>query len=223
MTSPATDLEPVRLALQKMSRSSLLIIAERAVELMPPAQRKTLLGDFLDTHAITPATATTRSLLDEVRDFHARRLAGEYYEGFDVNSRNCTERSKGTDAFMATFDRLVAACIRDTEIGPRLPTLQAFDLLFDVLGHIDEGHDDVIFFADEGGSDEVGVNWRSAMVAYFRCLAETASAEEFALAVDEVITDFADHDRAHYLAEACRLASEAQRAAVGALPAARCR
>jgi len=29
---------------------------------------------------------------------------------------------------------------------------EAFDILFGLLRHIDEGHDDVIFFADEGRS-----------------------------------------------------------------------
>jgi hypothetical protein len=221
MTSRTTDLEQVRRALRTLSRGSLLIIAERAAELTPPTQMKMLLGGFIDIEALASATATARPLLDEVRDFHARSLAGEYYESFPVNARNCTEQSKGTDAFMATFDRLLVACIRDTDIGPRLPALQAFDLLFDLLRHIDEGHDDVIFFADEGGSYEVGVNWRSALPAYFQCLAENSSAERFAQAVDQVIADFADYDREHHLAEACRLANEVQRAAVRALAPAR--
>ena len=71
--------------------------------------------------------------------------------------------------------------------------------------------------ADEGGAYEVGINWRDALPAYFRCLAESSSAELFAQAVDRVILDFAEDDRAHFLAEACRLANKAQRAAVSAL------
>jgi len=35
------------------------------------------------------------------------------------------------------------------------------------------------------------VDWRTVFPAYFRCLAETASAEEFAQVVDQVIRDFA--------------------------------
>jgi hypothetical protein len=57
--------------------------------------------------------------------------------------------------------------------------------------------------------------------AYFRCLAETVSVEQFALNVDQAIVDFVDHDRAHYIAEAGRLASPIQHAALRARLAAR--
>jgi hypothetical protein len=219
MTNRPLELAQVRLALRTFSRRSLLIIAERAAELVPPAQLKALLGDFVDLDAIATATSAP-SLLEEVRRFDACSRAGKYYEDFAVNARNCPEQSKGTDAFMAEFDRLLAKCLRETETGPRPAVLQAFELLLALLRHIDAGHDDVIFFADEGGSWQIGVNWRTALPAYFRCLAETASAEQFALAVEQAITDFVDHDRAHILAEASRLARPAQQAALRALLAA---
>ena len=38
----------------------------------------------------------------------------------------------------------------------------------------------MVFFADEGGSWQVGVDWKSVLPADFRCLAETAGPEEFA-------------------------------------------
>jgi hypothetical protein len=219
MTNRPLNLEQIRLTLRTFSRHSLLIIAGRAAELVPPAELKRLLGDLVDIDALASATAAP-SLLDEVRGFHARSLAGEYYEDFAVKAGNCTEQSKGTDAFMAEFDRLLAKCIRESETGPQPLVLQAFELLFALLRHIDACHDDVIFFANEGGSWQIGVNWRAALPAYFQCLAETASTEQFALAVDQVITDFADHDRAHYLAEVSRLAPPAQQAALRALLAA---
>ena len=93
---------------------------------------------------------------------------------------------------------------------------EAFKLLFGLLRHIDEGHDDVIFFADEGSSWNVGVHWRTVIPAYFWCLAETATAEEFARTVDHAIMDFAGHDRSHYLSEAWRTASAAQQASLSA-------
>ena len=68
---------------------------------------------------------------------------------------------------------------------------EAFDLLFALLRHIDACEDDVIFFADEGGSWQVGVSWKNVLPAYFRCLAETAGPEEFAREVGAAIKDFA--------------------------------
>lgn len=219
MTNRQLDLEQVRLTLRTFSRGNLLIIAERATELVPPAELERLLGDFVDVNALATATAAP-SLLDEVRGFHTRSLAGEYYEDFAVNAGTRTEPSKGTDAFMAEFDRLLAKCIRESETGPRPLALQAFELLFALLRHIDACHDDVIFFADDGGSWQIGVTWRTALPAYFRCLAETVSPELFAQAVDQAITDFAGHDRAHYLAEVNRFTPPAQQAALRAVLAA---
>lgn len=62
----------------------------------------------------------------------------------------------------------------------------AFELLLALLCHIDEGHDDLLFFADERSSLDVGVNWRVVLPAYFEYLAEAEvlSPEELVCAVD---------------------------------------
>ena len=83
-----------------------------------------------------------------------------------------------------------------------------------LLRHIDECHDDVIFFADEGGSWQVGVDWCSVFAAYFRCLAETETAEDFASSVDQATLDFSELDRQQYLRSAQAVASTLQRVAL---------
>jgi hypothetical protein len=93
----------------------------------------------------------------------------------------------------------------------------AFEVLFSLLRYIDEGNDDVLFFADEGGSWSVGVEWARALPAYFRCLAQSASAEDFALCVTRVVADFVEHDRARYMAQGSHVATAEQRASLGAL------
>jgi hypothetical protein len=94
------------------------------------------------------------------------------------------------------------------EKGPRPPLREAFDLLFALLRRIDSDPDSVVFFADEAGSWQVGVDWRAALAAYFRCLADGASAEEFAREVGRAITDFADHERPRQLSAAPRWPAE---------------
>lgn len=220
MTGRPSDLARIRLLLRQLSRGNLLIIAQRAAELVPSAGLPALLGDFVQIAASVDATTDAPSLLDEAREFHATSMSGAYYESFAVNGRNYTQQSRGTDAFIAEFDRLVSKCISEADTGPQPAVREAFELLFGLLRHIDEGQDDVIFFADEGSSWDVGVHWRVAFPAYFRCLAETATAEEFARTVDQAITDFADHDRRHHLAQAWQVATAAQQAALGALASA---
>lgn len=220
MTGRPSDLAKIRLSLRHLSRGNLLIIAERAAALVPSVGLPALLGDFVQIEVSVDATTDAPSLLEEVREFHANSMSGAYYEGFAVNGRNCTHQSKGTDAFVAEFDRLVSKCVSEADSGPQPAVREAFELLFGLLRHIDAGHDDVIFFADEGSARDVGVHWYAAFPAYFRCLAETATAEEFARTVHQAITDFADHDRRHHLAQAWHVATAAQQAALHALASA---
>lgn len=208
MTDGRVNLERLRGSLQSLSRGDLLVIALRAIELVPGATLPALLGDRVQIDVSVDGATEVTSLLEAVRRFHATSMSGHYYEAFAVSARTCTEQSKGTDAFMAEFDRLVGWCVREADIGQRPAVREAFELLFGLLRHIDQCHDDVIFFADEGGSWSVGVPWRTVFPAYFRCLAETAGAEDFARTADQAIMDFADHDRSHLLSEALRASAE---------------
>ena len=201
-----------------MSRGDLLIIAERAIELVPRVTLQALVGDYVHVEdGASEARATPNALLDEVQTFHVDSLAGRYFEDFAVNSRNCTQHSRGTDAFIAEFKRLLRGCISAADSGQYEVARQAFELLFGLLRHIDEGHDDVIFFADEGGSWQLGVDWHNVFAAYFRCLAETATAAYFATNVDQTIEDFAGHERPQHLRTAHAVANAAQRAALDPL------
>jgi len=221
MTGRASDLDKLRTKLRALRRGDLLIIAERAAELVPRAKLEALLGDLVQVDAFESTTPKQTPLLKEVQKFHAASLGGRYFESFCVDSRNFMERSVGTDAFIAEFDRLLGKCVRAADTAPRNVVREAFELLFGLLRHIDEAHDDVIFFADEAGSWQVGIDWRAVFPAYFRCLADTAVAEEFARTVDQAIRDFADYERPHHLKAARKVASAAQQAALRALHAAR--
>ena len=74
--------------------------------------------------------------------------------------------------------------------------------------------DDIIFFADEGGSWQVGVDWRRMLPAYFQSLAATSEPKEFAQHSINAIEDFAAHDRNRHLRDATRHASTAQKKAL---------
>ena len=99
------------------------------------------------------------------------------------------------------------------------PVREAFGLLFALLRRLDRDPDSVVFFADEGGSWQVGVDWRATLPAYFRCLADGTPGEYFAREVDRAIADFADYDRPKHLATARRIASTEQRVALRSLAA----
>ena len=218
MTEPLIDFTAVRAELRALDRGALLIIAERAIELMPAAQLSTLLSDYVRVETSpTEANHAPVSLPDEVRVFYNTGMAGKYYETVEINNRGGQEQSEGTDAFIAEFHRLLHKCIHAA--GEEVPSglRESFEFLFGLIRHIDEGNDDVLFFADDGSSLDVGVNWCAALPAYFNCLAKTSSPEEFARTVDKAVADFVDYDRPWYTDAARKVGSDVQRIALDAL------
>jgi hypothetical protein len=213
------DLEKLAVALRRLSRGKLLILAERAVDVVPRAKLRALLGDMVQLDEISKERGGAAALASEVRKFHAASLRGDYYEDFAVNSKNFMDKSEGTETFIAEFDRLVGRCVRAAAKPPRAPLREAFALLFDLLRRIDEDPDSVIFFSDEAGSWQVGVDWRVVLPAFFGCLAEGTPGEDFAREVDRVISEFAEHERPRHLAAARRVSSAEQNAALRRLPA----
>jgi hypothetical protein len=93
MTDRDTDLQKLRTELRAMRRGDLLIIAERAIELVPRAKLKALLGDYVRIDDLTGERLPPVPLLKEVQKFHTESLGGRYFESFSVNSRNYMEYS----------------------------------------------------------------------------------------------------------------------------------
>ena len=220
MTQHQIDSNTLRAELRALPRGSLLLIAERAIELVSMDQMAALLVDIVqinvdptDARSDDSAAIVVPSLLDEVRSFHDAAMKGDFYEHVEINNTARQEQSAGTDAFIAEFDRLVRRCIRAVAQEMHSEARSSFELLFGLLRHIDKGNDDMLAFSDDGSSLDVGVNWRVVLPAYFECLAETeaSSPEEFARAVDEAIAEFAKHDRPHFLDAARIAANDAQR------------
>lgn len=218
------DIDRLRVELRRMNCGELMIVADRAIDLVPQTKLRKLVGDIvaIDDFAIVPRA--TAPLLEEVRRFHDAALDGEYYESFNVNSKNYMAKSRGTETFIAEFDRLMKKCIRAATAKKRAPAVrESFDLLLGLLRQIDEDPDSVIFFADEAGSWQVGVDWSTALPAYFRCLADTASPDEFAREVDRAISDFASCERSKHIRAARTVANTEQLATLQRHPKARAR
>jgi len=218
MTSRKVDLDKLRVALRRLKRGDLLAVAECAIEIIPRTKLEVLVGDMVCLEDLAGGRRGGAALLEDVRKFHEDSLAGEYYESFNVNSKNFMDKSEGTETFIAEFDRLLGKCVRASAKRSLGPVREAFELLFDLLRRIDEDPDSVVFFADEAGSWQVGVDWREVLPAYFQCLASGTSGEDFASEVDRAITDFADYERPKHLAAARRVASAEQKAALRRLP-----
>ena len=212
-----TDLTELRTELRRLRRCDLLIIAERAAELVSKANLESLLSDFMHVDVLVVPETKPAPLIEEIQRFYSESCDGRYFEQFEANAKNYKEHSRGTDGFVAQLDRLLRKCVQAVGHQPDTSVREAFELLFRLLRRIDEAPDDVVYFAEEPGSWQLGVNWRVVFPAYFRCLAELASSEEFARTIDQMIRAFAEHERPLHLRTAHQVASAAQQAALPAL------
>ena len=86
--------------------------------------------------------------------------------------------------------------------------------LFGLLDPIDKGNDDVIFFADEGGSWQVGVDWPKVLPAWFKVLSATAEPTEYAERIAALLFRHYSYGRDRMLVIARRTATPDQRKAL---------
>ena len=102
----------------------------------------------------------------------------------------------------------------DTKKGNPAELREAMDILFGLLNDLDKGHDDIIFFADEGGSWQVGVDWAKVLPVWFKVLSATAEPEEYAERITALLSCHYHYGRDKMLAIARRTATTHQRNAL---------
>ena len=189
----------------------LLNFLDRAIELLPEERLEELIEGFLTLDGLKVDELSEQSLLEEVRDFYSDSMAGLYYEQFAVNSKNFMEKSRGTLNWIAEYNRLMKRCREESSKGEPQEIRQAFESLFNLLEEIDECRDDIIFFADEAGSWQVGVEWSEVLPCYFKVLGAVAEPFEYAEGVIKVIKSHVNYDSKNYLSLALELSKSAQK------------
>ena len=208
------DAEKLRGALRRLTRTDLLVVLDRALVHVPKHGIHEVVEGFIAFDQLVVTAGKRTRVLDKVKAFDNASRRGEYYESFGVNSKNFMEKSEGTEEWIAECERLLEDVLGLVAKGDPSEGRQAFELLFALLRRIDEGEDDIVFFADEGGSWQVGVDWLKVLPAYFRCLSATADPEEYAQITNAMVKDFARHDAPKYMSRARGAATRDQKAAL---------
>jgi hypothetical protein len=210
------DRYKLREEIRKLSHANVYLMLDDAIEFLPPAKLGKLAKKYVDLKRLSPDTEQKQKSdsLGEVKRFEQASLAGEFYESFGVNSKSYMELSAGTTAWMAKYLRLQGRCAAGAKTKDPSEVREALDRLFGLLDHIDEGHDDVIFFADEGGSWQVCVDWDKVLPVWFKVLSATATPEEYARRITTMLARHCHHNRAKMLAVAQRTATAPQRKAL---------
>jgi hypothetical protein len=213
-TKVSIDRGKLRVALEHLSARNAFAMLTDALDFVPDRELAKLAEQYLDVGQLRPSSPSKKTLLSEIQAFDAASRAGNYYESFNVNSKNYTQRSQGTRTFIAECNRLLDRCVSQAPKGDAAEIRQAIETLFALLRRIRECHDDIIFFADEPGLWQVGVAWEEVLPALFHCLARTSTPGAYARGVLDAVNEFGAFGREKHLVEARRRGSAAQRTAL---------
>ncbi len=214
MAGQHIDRDKLRAAIRRMGSEYVFYMLDDAITLLPQTKLCKLIALYLNPAKHRPDGAIKESLLAEVKAFQKASLAGKYYQAFAVNSKNYTEKSSGTLAWIADCHRLLERCVAQGKKEDPATVFQAFEIIFSLLSKIDECTDDILYFADEGGSWQVGVDWENLLPAWFTVLSATAGPSEYAQRITTLLKRHYEHGRVKMLAVARRIATPAQRQAL---------
>jgi hypothetical protein len=171
-----------------LDTDDLLALLDRAITIIPQDRLPELIQDYLDLDELVVDDNTIKpSLLAEVSKFSQESMAGNYYDSFDVNSRNHMDQSRGTINWIDEFLTLMERCINESTTADPSEVIQSFDLLINLLQEIDCDSDSIIFFADEGGSWQVWSSWEELIPAYCQALSAITKPKEYAQKIFDLV------------------------------------
>src|SRR6476646_8471500 len=96
------DRDKLRAEVRKLGHENVFSMLDDAIGLWPPVKLQKIAKKYLDLKRLRPDTeqATRPNLLAEVKRFEKDSLAKKYYESFSINSKNYTQESAGTSAWI---------------------------------------------------------------------------------------------------------------------------
>ncbi|MFO1051730.1 MAG: hypothetical protein U1F36_05915 [Planctomycetota bacterium] len=175
------DLAKVRAYLRKMPHHFVFAMLDEAVGMLPRARLDLLVRRYISAEGVKKEVLPSKTrppLRALVKDFVDRSRRGYYFESFNVNSKNCTEQSNGTTAWIADCNRLLDRCVARAKVKRgRSEALEALESLFDIIDLAASCERDVVFFADEGGLWSFGIDWKVVVEAWTTCAAHVEVAD----------------------------------------------
>jgi hypothetical protein len=216
MAKQAIDRDKFRAELRNLRPVDLFEMLDVAIGLLPEAGLRAIAKGQVPLARILDDGQPKPSLLEVIRAFEKRSLDGEYFEYFEVNWRNCSEVSQGTQAWMAEYRHLLDRCVSEERQTDPGELREAFEILAGLVARIDDG-EEILFFADDGGSWQFGGDWEKILPVWLRATAAAASTEAFAERVRSIIKARGEHRGAKVLAMARKVANPDQRRALDAL------
>ena len=185
------------------------ILLDRAIGLVSDEDFPELMADYADKSLMADEN-TDYDLLASIGTFFKESMDGRYYEEFDVNSRNCTTFSRGTEVFIAIHTRFVEECLSRAEDGDIEVATEGLTMLIELMREIDRWQREIIFFGDEAGSWQVGVLWERVLPVWFQGISKKMDADTWAETVVIAIDEFARYCKDVLLQQAKEIGTKEQ-------------
>ena len=208
------DREKLRTAIRTMGGDYIFYMLDDAITLLPEAKLRNLIGSYLDATDLCSDGTKKQNLLADAKSFQKASLSGSYHNGSAGRGMNREEDPIETLSWIADCRRLLDRCTKQTARRNAAEVCQTFEIVFGLLDHIDECHDDVVSFADEGGSCQMGFEWEKVLPAWFNALSATVEPAEYARRIDAVLNRHYALGHTRMLAVARNTATPAQRKAL---------
>ena len=106
---------------------------------------------------------------------------------FVLQKTYATMLSRGSGSSLADCSRLLERCTKQAAKCNAAEVCQVFEIVFGLLDHIDECEDDIVFFAGEDGSWQMGFDWEKVLPAWLSALSATVAPAEYARRIDVIL------------------------------------
>lgn len=183
----------IRDMLTKVGDSYRLELLYRAIDRLPEEQLVDVFGELMRYCDQDELAGPTPDVFEEVEQFVEESKRGVYYD--DPDSLPFGTHSDGTNRWIAECCRLLGLLVESSDEDPTQKVAEAFDSIFGLLRKINRGDDIIVFFADEGGAWQVGVEWDSVVPAWSQRLAVLEAPETCANKTLKLIDEFASYHR----------------------------
>ena len=170
------DEEKLFNALKRKTKPFLLDLLEAAFSEMDTQQRRYVFGEILKS--TKPSKISGKKILKEVEEFYENSIEGDYYEVFDINSKNFSHIPEETEEWFEKLDDLLSLSTELASKNENDFAVQCFSILYKLIGKMESGEE--IVFADELGGWMIPGDEKVYIQAYLTASAKISTPEEYA-------------------------------------------
>lgn len=169
-------------SIRTLERERLLILLARTLDHVASKDLEALLAEHERGTSLPATPHRVGSLLEEVEHFCEETRAGAYFQEWWAKGKYGSYLpSPKTEEFGAKLTLLFELGVTEAKEGDPQEVCNAYELLLALLHDIDHfERDELVFWGDEPGTWQLGIDWACVIPPYLQCLSKVLCPEEFA-------------------------------------------